>query len=414
MSASLRDRLQNTLLAVCSVLLVFTFAFVGDRVLGRLLPRAYEADPLLFPSHSHRELETDEFRFEVDVNSLGFRDREFAHKPRQRFRILAIGDSFTYGTGVNIEDTWVKRLELALQKDGIDVDVANLGFPGAFPTFYAAIAERAVDFLEADLVLVAVSQGDDLAQSFDRGRNRQYLSVRQAARGRGLKGDPEGEPFAQKIFHSLLPTIASSLEKSSYEGESTDLRTIRDQGRDRFLKRATDDQLDTLNKLDPEVYRALMEGGLNPALVRLAIEQPEYFVETFDLESPVTQEHISNMAREFERIRTVADSCGAQTLVLSVPNGNYVSKRSYDSRERIGFRLAEDMLTSTAADDSIRLAAEAARVPFAEVTEAFRRAALKEPLFYEFDGHFMPVGHRLFAESIKPHIARQISEASKR
>ena len=49
----------------------------------------------------------------VVFNSLGYRDYEFARiKPKGKFRILAVGDSQTFGIGINkLEDTFVKRLE---------------------------------------------------------------------------------------------------------------------------------------------------------------------------------------------------------------------------------------------------------------------------------------------------------------
>src|SRR5207249_3921454 len=43
----------------------------------------------------------------VRVNSLGFRDREFAlHKSPGVFRVPTVGDSVTFGFGVPLEDTY--------------------------------------------------------------------------------------------------------------------------------------------------------------------------------------------------------------------------------------------------------------------------------------------------------------------
>ncbi|GAB4316920.1 MAG: hypothetical protein Kow0059_09710 [Candidatus Sumerlaeia bacterium] len=47
-----------------------------------------------------------------EINSLGFRDREFpADKPPGVYRILAIGDSVTFGFDINRGDTWCTILE---------------------------------------------------------------------------------------------------------------------------------------------------------------------------------------------------------------------------------------------------------------------------------------------------------------
>jgi hypothetical protein len=53
----------------------------------------------------------------IDINSQGFRDKEFSlSKPTNTIRILAMGDSWTYGWYVNLNDTWPKKLENLLNE----------------------------------------------------------------------------------------------------------------------------------------------------------------------------------------------------------------------------------------------------------------------------------------------------------
>jgi hypothetical protein len=71
----------------------------------------------------------------ANINSHGLRDEEFSlAKPADRFRILALGDSFTYGHGVRSEETYVKQLEAMLNHKlgnrGIRYEVLNAGVPG--------------------------------------------------------------------------------------------------------------------------------------------------------------------------------------------------------------------------------------------------------------------------------------------
>lgn len=101
------------------------------------------------------------------TNALGFRDHEFPTGRSADCRVMAIGDSFTFGWGVSLEESWPKALETALRHDGFGVDVANLGLPGASPVDYANIADRAIPILKPDLVIVGVLQGDDLRQMRD-------------------------------------------------------------------------------------------------------------------------------------------------------------------------------------------------------------------------------------------------------
>ncbi len=80
--------------------------------------KGYELDP----EHPH-------------INQYGLRDREFAlTKPPNTFRIVTLGDSFTYGAGVALEASYVKQLEVKLNAnpDAQDVryEVLNAGIPG--------------------------------------------------------------------------------------------------------------------------------------------------------------------------------------------------------------------------------------------------------------------------------------------
>jgi len=55
------------------------------------------------------------FTIPVSTNSNGYRDKELIDpKPENIYRILALGDSFTWGLGVNADDCWVEMLEQTL------------------------------------------------------------------------------------------------------------------------------------------------------------------------------------------------------------------------------------------------------------------------------------------------------------
>src|SRR5712691_7679877 len=147
----------------CSSLLLVLVASIGvDRLTG-LFVSSHEQG-LIFPRNVTRHFQTPEFSFTITTNALGFRDRDFSQSKTARTRIVALGDSFTYGWGVEAEESWPKALEQRLRSSGLDVEVANLGKPGASPRDYADIAEKSISLLRPDVVIVGVLQGDDLAQ----------------------------------------------------------------------------------------------------------------------------------------------------------------------------------------------------------------------------------------------------------
>ncbi len=59
-------------------------------------------------------------------NSLGFREREIPAKS-QRYRIVVVGDSFTWGQGIERDERFSNRLERML---GPSYEVLNFGIPG--------------------------------------------------------------------------------------------------------------------------------------------------------------------------------------------------------------------------------------------------------------------------------------------
>ena len=47
----------------------------------------------------------------IKINSLGWRDREISlEKQEDTFRIVALGDSITFGWGVELNETYIKQL----------------------------------------------------------------------------------------------------------------------------------------------------------------------------------------------------------------------------------------------------------------------------------------------------------------
>lgn len=81
---------------------------------------------------------SSEFSFPVIINSRGLRDREFeTPKGPGVFRILVLGDSFTYGSGAEAGTTYPRLLEDLLNRDRIKTrfEVINAGVSG-YGTFH--------------------------------------------------------------------------------------------------------------------------------------------------------------------------------------------------------------------------------------------------------------------------------------
>ena len=107
-------------------------------------------------------------RWRVRTNSRGFRTPEFAPKPAQgTLRIAVLGDSSTFGWGVDDAETYPALLGPALAKRlGVDasrIEILNLGVPG-YSTFQGRVLlQRVALGLEPDAVVWSYLSNDGAA-----------------------------------------------------------------------------------------------------------------------------------------------------------------------------------------------------------------------------------------------------------
>src|SRR5262245_42899690 len=109
-----------------------------------------------------RRLERAEFAVDVRLNALGFRERRLpSPKAPGVRRVVALGDSFTQGFGVEEDDAWPRRLEMVLDAHHPDrYQVVNLGVPGTNPRDQLSHLRDPGLAYEPDVVLVTVMAND--------------------------------------------------------------------------------------------------------------------------------------------------------------------------------------------------------------------------------------------------------------
>lgn len=103
-----------------------------------------------------------EWNVKVETNSIGIRERELTKKAIGERRILILGDSFTFGSGVEVEEVYPRQVEGFLQSGGLpNFTVINAGVP-AYSTFQEVIwFERIVDLIQPDAVILGFFLGND-------------------------------------------------------------------------------------------------------------------------------------------------------------------------------------------------------------------------------------------------------------
>jgi len=183
---------ERILLALFSVAATLLFVEVAVRLVGlekppkHLKPQGmYLRDPelghVLAPNISVMH-ESADWVTRVSTNSFGFRDREVGPKGPHTFRILSLGDSYTFGYGVEAGDSYPEQLERFLnERAGKQprFDVINAGVSG-----YGTIQEflqlrRHVEAINPDLVILGFFTGNDFENNLTfLGRfNRKFSGV---------------------------------------------------------------------------------------------------------------------------------------------------------------------------------------------------------------------------------------------
>ncbi len=145
--------------AIISVISLF-LAEVSFRIYNHYSPS------FIFYSNSYNRFRgkpfADDWNFKL--NSSGFKDKEFADKKENVYRILGIGDSFSFGV-VPYEYNYLTLLESQLNQENANVEVLNMGIPNLGPKEYLSLLVEEGLALQPDMVLLSFFVGNDFHES---------------------------------------------------------------------------------------------------------------------------------------------------------------------------------------------------------------------------------------------------------
>jgi lysophospholipase L1-like esterase len=183
-----RVLLNATALAI-SLVVALALAEVGSRMVNEVsLPNFvndsgqsqsfFRPDPALgerTEANLHGWFSSPEYRIRIDTNAAGFRmAEELPPAKRSEVRVLVLGDSFTFGMGVEADQTYAAGLERLLNANlSTDAEVLNLGVIG-YGTLQEIELLRHYAFLKPDVVIIGffardvflAASGNDLEDNY--------------------------------------------------------------------------------------------------------------------------------------------------------------------------------------------------------------------------------------------------------
>ena len=346
----------------------------------------FPAEKTRHPRNYSIQIRNPEFIYDLKTNSQGLRYREVSlRKPGLQFRMLVLGDSFTEGFGVGMNQAFPAVLERLASAGGSGVEFINAGIS----TFNVADYRRLLLDLglsyEQDGVLIGVYKND-------------------------LSGRGSGAKHRWKILHKLWPRTYTALEER--------YRYIRWASADRPASRSLDFVLEEARKngipekrisswLEFLRQQTLVDFEdallIAPQYYKRALLNPTYFVDNMDIR---TEKAHAKWVTLINDLKGIIEYCRENRLwvgVVYLPSYVQYDHNAVAFWRRAGFDVPDKWLTEEP-EIARRLSAwsQARKVPFLSLTDAFQKAPKDTPYKYNWpaDGHWNAAGHEVAALSI--------------
>jgi lysophospholipase L1-like esterase len=372
-----------------------------------------------------RHIERAEFAVDVRLNALGFREHRLpSPKPPGVLRVVALGDSFTQGYGVEEEDAWPRRLESVLDaRHPGRYQVVNLGVPGTNPRDQLSHLRDPGLAYEPDVVLVAVMGNDVQDRWVQREFGVQFSSdVLVDARRTMLEPSPTWTRIPRTVFPALYPYVWNRLYRppsgpprgQTAPTAATAASTVPGEAEavllalaDRYQRReAVEDAIASEPAGELDALRPVLEGTVpldadaaaEPYLRIMALVQPRLFADAALL-PPRYDAAWNDVARDLRRIFALARGVGARPVLIFAPGAQQVTAAARPYLESLGFEWDDRTLTDTTFTDRLGALARAEDVTFIDLLPVLR-ARRDDGLYFPKDGHWSPPGHTFVAEVV--------------
>lgn len=282
-----------------------------------------------------------EYQTPVHVNRLGLRGPEPRPHGPDTFRILALGDSFTWGYGVAEDDGWPRLLEALLRERyrERDVQVLNGGVPGFGTDEELAFLASRGELLRPDLVITMFFAGNDFEDNRAHARD------------------------THEIRHGML-----------YDKVGADRRLLAP-----WWVRLNDwakARSHFVSFVSERAGYLAMRAGLFSALTR---SSSEHF-------SAADAARATALLADIVRTST---ALGARSLLVYAPEKTQVLSGA---------------TRPPRATAVVRQAATLAKAPWLDLTPALRAAAQREETYYLMDGHWRAEGNAIVAKRLLERI----------
>ena len=327
----------------------------------------------------------------VRINSRGYRGREYPWDSAAGFRILGLGDSFTFGFGVEEDDSYLARLERALADR--HVEVINAGLAGMGPDNEARLLAADGPGLRPDLVLVGFYVGNDLIDAL--------TGVQRTRLRNGAPMMPDA--VMERWYRPLRPgrIVPVPLARPRPTGLDLPIPFKDFLRRHSHLYRLVTGRVARLHL----AWRRFQAGPASPPPVA---EYNPFGPEAFCLRSypPEFEAAWEKATAALAEIKAWCDGHDARLLVVVIPTRAQVYPERWDEVRR-RFALHEEDFDLEKPQRILAERAAARGIALIDLLPVLRaaRADGGPPLYFPRDTHWTPRGHQVAADAILRQLA---------
>lgn len=350
-------------------------------------------------------------KFYVSINSHGFRTHEFYPKLENQYRILILGDSFVYGYNASQDDTLAAVMERKLKENiSDDIEVLSLGITSYSCIRYAVLMRLYLDYLNPDMVIVAVDQSDfeeDLKRMQDYVLDKDGVPL--------ILKDAKDKMDKSKNYRFIIDNNRDLKDVSVKSDWKTRLRVgsslyarLRD-----FIKSKNTETLRQKIKNDekgayPVVrYEDLIAGGKDLSKVL----PPKFLSDTipYDIDTAIKRYQAS-----FIYLKYIRDECARRGIALyfsSYPYPWMVSTDQSVPYQLANFKCVYDFRKDRVPTMLMEAYSRQLGVPHLNAYPLFEHDSKKR--YGDFDPHFNKYGYQLYADFLYDHIKEDVKKSIK-
>lgn len=372
-----RQAIAKMWLSIASPIMVFLIVdliagfFLIQRLSPKMMPDQFVHHKLI--PNTYSKFETGEYNYIQRINNIGMRgsDIQMIKKP-DTYRIIMLGDSFTMGYGVSDDHTFSFLLEESLNgKSGTinskHFEILNAGVDSYSPILSFIQLTKIAGPLELDLVVL----------NFDMSDLIQEVAYRNAA-SYGADGEITG--------------VAGREEKVESMGFSLTLAARNWVDQNLYVTRLILFYLDEWTK-EPNEYTIRNT---------VILGNPETLTHTLSEDKADRREQWQNIFDSILKIKKYCDDEDISFLLTIYPWGHQVNEKEWVPG-RSGY-IPDDSLVSDRSVHIIEEFAATNNIQLLNVFPAFRSYSSISPLYFNYNMHWTPTGHKVVAQELERFI----------